>query len=189
MAIGLYALWCGFAVQGTVSAAIPRGEMLLAFFRAVAGAPAQPTNSGVVAMTARSHIDPAASQVWLVGGGIASMAAAVFLIRDAGVPAAHIHILEELGVEGGSLDGAKSPVQSGFVTRGGRMLEEEAYQTLWNLLDLDPVAGEPRGDDPRRDSRLQRSGEDRSARPPDRPQPQNRRRRRLRLQRTAIGWR
>jgi AcrR family transcriptional regulator len=40
MAIGLYALWCGFAVQGTVSAAIPRGEMLLAFFRAVTGAPA-----------------------------------------------------------------------------------------------------------------------------------------------------
>jgi hypothetical protein len=26
-------------VQGTVSAAIPRGEMLLAFFRAVTGAP------------------------------------------------------------------------------------------------------------------------------------------------------
>jgi AcrR family transcriptional regulator len=45
MAIGLYALWCGFAVQGTVSAAIPRGEMLLAFFRAVTGAPT-PANSG-----------------------------------------------------------------------------------------------------------------------------------------------
>jgi AcrR family transcriptional regulator len=45
MAIGLYALWCGFAVQGTVSAAIPRGEMLLAFFRAVTGAPT-PADSG-----------------------------------------------------------------------------------------------------------------------------------------------
>ncbi len=32
--------------------------------------------------------DPKASQVWLVGGGIASMAAAVFLIRDADVRAA-----------------------------------------------------------------------------------------------------
>ena len=45
IAIGLYALWCGFAVQGTVSAAIPRGEMLLAFFRAVTGAPT-PADSG-----------------------------------------------------------------------------------------------------------------------------------------------
>jgi AcrR family transcriptional regulator len=44
MAIGLYALWCGFAVQGTIAAAIPRSEMLLAFFRAVTGAAFRPTN-------------------------------------------------------------------------------------------------------------------------------------------------
>ena len=94
-------------------------------------------------MTVHSHLDPATSQVWLVGGGIASMAAAAFLIRDAGMPAAHIHILEELGIEGGSLDGAKSPVQIGYVTRGGRMLEEEAYQTLWNLLDSIPSLEDP----------------------------------------------
>ncbi|MGO4870011.1 MAG: oleate hydratase [Roseiarcus sp.] len=94
-------------------------------------------------MTAKSFLDPAISQIWLVGGGVASMAAAVFLIRDAGVPAEHIHILEELGVEGGSLDGAKSPVQTGFVTRGGRMLEEEAYQTLSNLLSSIPSLDDP----------------------------------------------
>jgi oleate hydratase len=83
-------------------------------------------------------VDPRTRQIWLVGGGVASMAAAVFLIRDAGVPAGNIHILEELGLVGGALDGAKSPVQSGYVTRGGRMLEEEAYQTLWNLLESIP---------------------------------------------------
>ncbi len=94
-------------------------------------------------MSARPHLDPAASQVWLVGSGVASLAAATFLIRDAGVPAKHIHILEELGVAGGSFDGAKSPVQSGFVTRGGRMLEEEVYQTLWNLLDSIPSLEDP----------------------------------------------
>jgi oleate hydratase len=88
-------------------------------------------------------IDPNTSQVWLVGGGIASMAAAVFLIRDAGVPARNIHILEELGLEGGALDGGLSPVQAGYVTRGGRMLEEEAYQTLWNLLESIPSLEDP----------------------------------------------
>ena len=180
MAIGLYALWCGFAVQGTVAAAIPRGEMLLAFFRAVTGAASHLDPLRRRRLT-RSHLDPATSQVWLVGGGIASMAAAVFLIRDAGMPAAHIHILEEFDVAGGSLDGAKSPVQAGFVTRGGRMLEEEAYQTLWNLLELDPLARRPERDDPPGGARLQRQGEDRSPRPPDRPQPQNRQRRRIRL--------
>jgi len=71
----------------------------------------------------------------MVGGGIASMAAAAFLIRDAGVPGENIHILETLDVPGGSLDGAESPVGAGYVTRGGRMLEDEAYRCLWNLLE------------------------------------------------------
>ena len=88
-------------------------------------------------------IDAKKAHVWLVGGGIASMAAAAFLIRDAGVPGEHIHIFEELGLIGGALDGAKSPVQSGYVTRGGRMLEEEAYQCLWNLLDSIPSLENP----------------------------------------------
>ena len=35
--IGLYALWMGLAVQGDVAGAIPRDEMLVGFFRAVAG--------------------------------------------------------------------------------------------------------------------------------------------------------
>lgn len=90
-----------------------------------------------------AQIDPKTSQVWLVGGGIASMAAAVFLIRDAGVPGSNIHILEELGLAGGALDGGASPVQAGYVTRGGRMLEEEAYQTLWNLLESIPSLENP----------------------------------------------
>ncbi len=86
---------------------------------------------------------PHKSHVWLVGGGVASMSAAVFLIRDAGVPAAQIHILEELGLAGGALDGSVSPAQRGYVTRGGRMLEEEAYQCLWNLLETIPTLDNP----------------------------------------------
>jgi oleate hydratase len=44
---------------------------------------------------------PAKANVWMVGGGIASMAAAALLIRDAGVPGRNIHILEALDVTGG----------------------------------------------------------------------------------------
>jgi oleate hydratase len=79
----------------------------------------------------------------MVGGGIASMAAAAFLIRDAGVPGENIHILETLNVPGGSLDGAESPVGAGYVTRGGRMLEDEAYRCLWNLLETIPDRDDP----------------------------------------------
>ncbi|MEU3343008.1 oleate hydratase [Streptomyces sp. NPDC006668] len=80
---------------------------------------------------------PRHSHAYLVGGGIASLAAAVFLIRDGGFPGEHVHVLEELSVAGGSMDGSGEP--SGYVTRGGRMLEEEAYVCLWNLLETIPT--------------------------------------------------
>jgi len=50
-------------------------------------------------------LDPSQSHLWIIGGGIAGMAAAAFAIRDAKVPAQNIHILEELEVSGGSMDG------------------------------------------------------------------------------------
>lgn len=75
---------------------------------------------------------------YLVGGGIASLSAAVFLIRDVGFDGSNIHILEESSDLGGALDGSGDPTR-GYVTRGGRMLEEEAYVCLWNLLDTIPT--------------------------------------------------
>lgn len=79
------------------------------------------------------------SQIYLVGGGIASLAAAVFLVRDAGVAGKNVRILEQLPIAGGSLDGAPAPTRGGgYVTRGGRMFEEEHYVCLWNLLDSIP---------------------------------------------------
>ncbi|UXY25338.1 oleate hydratase [Streptomyces sp. HUAS TT20] len=80
---------------------------------------------------------PHPSHAYLVGGGIASLAAAAFLIRDGGLPGENIHILEELPIAGGSMDGREEP--GGYVTRGGRMLEEEAYACLWNLLETIPT--------------------------------------------------
>ncbi|MEE1839348.1 oleate hydratase [Streptomyces sp. NPDC086796] len=84
------------------------------------------------------------SQVHLVGGGIASLAAAAFLVRDAGVPGENVHILEQLPILGGSMDGAPAPTtEGGYVTRGGRMFEEEHYVCLWNLLETIPTLDDP----------------------------------------------
>jgi oleate hydratase len=80
---------------------------------------------------------PARGRAYLTGGGIASLAAAVFLVRDAGFDGTRVRILEELPVAGGALDGSGDP-EGGYVTRGARMLEEEAYSCLWNLLDSIP---------------------------------------------------
>jgi len=73
------------------------------------------------------------AKAYIVGAGIASLSAAVLLIRDAGFRGANIRILEEMKVVGGALDGSGDTVK-GYVTRGGRMFTEETYVCLWNVL-------------------------------------------------------
>jgi len=78
-----------------------------------------------------------AARFHLVGGGIASLAAAAFLIRDGDVPGHDITIHEELDVLGGSLDGSGSP-EAGYVLRGGRMLESK-YLCTYGLFASIPT--------------------------------------------------
>lgn len=78
----------------------------------------------------------------IVGGGIASLSAAVLLIRDGGLRGSNIRIIEELDVAGGALDGSGNPAK-GYVTRGGRMFTEETYVCLWNVLDSVPSVDNP----------------------------------------------
>lgn len=47
----------------------------------------------------------------LVGGGFASLAAAVLLIRNRGVRGHNIRIIKELPVAGGALDGSADPMK------------------------------------------------------------------------------
>ncbi|QND54486.1 oleate hydratase (plasmid) [Phyllobacterium sp. 628] len=77
-----------------------------------------------------------APQVYLVGGGIASMAAAAFMIRDGDVPGSNITIFEEQDKLGGSLDGSGTP-EGGYVLRGGRMLESK-YLCTFELFSSIP---------------------------------------------------
>lgn len=69
---------------------------------------------------------------YLVGAGLASLAAACFLVRDGQMKGEHIHILEELDIAGGACDGIKD-VQKGFIIRGGREMENH-FECLWDLF-------------------------------------------------------
>ena len=81
-------------------------------------------------------------QAYLVGGGIGSMAAAAFMIRDGKMPGANISILEALPVLGGSLDGAGDPA-NGYSLRGGRMLTTDNYECTWDLFKTIPSLSAP----------------------------------------------
>lgn len=69
---------------------------------------------------------------YLVGSGLASLAAAAFLVRDGQMKGENIHILEELPIAGGSLDGILNPTR-GFIIRGGREMENH-FECLWDLF-------------------------------------------------------
>lgn len=69
---------------------------------------------------------------YLVGSGLASLAAACFLVRDGQMKGERIHILEELALPGGSCDGVQDPTR-GFVMRGGREMENH-FECLWDLF-------------------------------------------------------
>jgi oleate hydratase len=82
------------------------------------------------------------TKAYLVGGGIASLASAAYLLRDGGLKGANICILEETALLGGSLDGGGSP-DHGYVIRGGRMFTYEAYTCTFDLLSFIPSLTDP----------------------------------------------
>jgi hypothetical protein len=76
-------------------------------------------------------------QAYLVGGGIASLAAAAFLIRDGDMRGEDITILEGTDLLGGSLDAAGTATE-GYTLRGGRMLESK-YLCTFDLFSSIPT--------------------------------------------------
>jgi oleate hydratase len=82
------------------------------------------------------------SNAYLLGGGIGSLAAAAFMIRDGGFPGKNIFILEAKPMLGGSLDGVGNPV-NGYSMRGGRMLTTDNYECTWELYKSIPSLSSP----------------------------------------------
>jgi len=92
-------------------------------------------------MQREKNTDPQSSKIYLVGGGIASLASAVYLLKDTYVAGENIHILEQNATLGGALDGCGDP-QNGFVIRGGRM-HEKHFVCYWDLLSHIPSYDDP----------------------------------------------
>ena len=81
------------------------------------------------------------TQIYIVGGGIAGLSAAVFAIRDGRVAGKNIHIFEELKVLGGALD-AKWDRNKNYSMRGARLINEKAYQCYFDMLSAIPCLAE-----------------------------------------------
>jgi len=80
-------------------------------------------------------------KAYIIGGGIAGLAAAAFLATDAQMPAGNITVFEQLKVVGGSMDAAGDSAR-GYSCRGERELEAR-MECLWYLCSKVPSLKTP----------------------------------------------
>jgi oleate hydratase len=72
----------------------------------------------------------------ILGGGIAGLAAAAFLVDDAHMPGANVTVYEALGTTGGAMDAA-GDAKTGYKPRGHRELHA-SHECLWYLSSKVP---------------------------------------------------
>lgn len=78
------------------------------------------------------------SKAYLIGGGIASLAAAVYLIKDGHMKGENISIFDESKRIGGSLDAQELSPSEGYIMRGIRMFEEKTFTCTFDLMSHVP---------------------------------------------------
>jgi oleate hydratase len=86
--------------------------------------------------------DPKETQAWLIGGGIASLAAAVHLIQNAKVPAPQIHILDVHKASGGAMEEVSGNLEDGYVLHTGAQVYFHE-QCVEELLKMVPSQHDP----------------------------------------------
>ena len=69
---------------------------------------------------------------YLIGSGLAALAAACFLVRDGQMKGKNIHILEKDPIPGGACDGYQYS-DIGYVMRGGREMDNH-FECMWDLF-------------------------------------------------------
>ncbi|MGM9589581.1 MAG: oleate hydratase, partial [Faecousia sp.] len=69
---------------------------------------------------------------YIIGTGLAGLAAAFYLVRDGQMKGERIHLLEKLELAGGSCDGRKD-ITKGFYMRGGREMDNH-FEVMWDIF-------------------------------------------------------
>ena len=77
----------------------------------------------------------------IIGGGIAGLAAAAFLVDDAHMPGANVTVYDAAGTTGGAMDSA-GDAQTGYKPRGHRELHA-SHECLWYLCGKVPSIHTP----------------------------------------------
>ncbi len=82
------------------------------------------------------------TNLYIVGGGMAGLSAAIFAVRDAHIPGKNIHIFEVHNSTGGSLYGEGTP-DTFYFTRGDWKMGAKTHNCLWDVLSEIPSLDDP----------------------------------------------
>jgi len=87
--------------------------------------------------------DPQDVQAWLIGSGIASLAAAVHLVKQANVPARQVHILDVHKGSGGAMEEVSGNSNDGYILHTGAQpyFHEDCVE---ELLAMVPSSDNPK---------------------------------------------
>jgi len=80
-------------------------------------------------------------KAWIIGSGIAGLAAAFYMLRDGRMKGEDITILDAVDIAGGSLDGSGN-ADEGYLIRGGREMNWN-YDNFWDLFQDVPALEYP----------------------------------------------
>lgn len=89
------------------------------------------THDGIPAATGDTSL-------YIVGGGLAGLSAAVYAIQDGKIDGKNIHILEELNVMGGALDSTGGTSNKPYAARGARLVNHKAHASYFEFLSRIP---------------------------------------------------
>ncbi|WP_300386674.1 oleate hydratase [Clostridium sp.] len=96
----------------------------------------------IVTISRKFDVEEDERQIYFIGGGLASLSGAAYLIRDCNIKGKNIHVLEGRKVLGGSNDGSGNS-ESGYICRGIRMFNKDTYENFFELFDSIPSLEKP----------------------------------------------
>jgi oleate hydratase len=79
------------------------------------------------------------SKAYVIGGGISSLAAAVYLIRE-GLKPTQVYILEKCGT---GIESTHGDAENGYYLCGTNVIDQEMYNSLFEMLNVIPSATNP----------------------------------------------
>lgn len=78
------------------------------------------------------------SKIYIVGGGLAGLSAAMYAIQDGKIQGNNIHIYEELNIMGGALDSKGGTGKAPYGARGARLVNHKAHAAYFEMLKRIP---------------------------------------------------